>query len=810
VAQRGRVFLAGLAVTILFALPLLPEIAGARRLVFRDAHITHWPWRRIALQSLDSGEVPFVNLSASGGQPLLANPNAGLLYPTVLLEKVFAPAAAFNLHYLLHVLWAFFGARALARRLGLSPGAGFFSAIAFAFSGMMMSYASAFANSGAAAAWLPWCAAAAVDLARANGVRQAARASAAAALAFGLQLLAGEPALSLLTTLFAGFLAAAVIFSSGERSLARTATVAAGGAAAGVLAACLAAGLLLPLRAVFPLTYRGQHLYSERAFAAAPFSAWRMIEWLFPRFDGDPGALGAGAHWQYALHAGDVVYIWCVTFGVIPLLAVLVAGLSREFWRPLPIWIAAGALGSLLFAFGSVLPCYRWIYLIEPLRRFRYPIKFYLLTTACVALLSGFAAQRLRPGPARAGRRAAAALFTIAAVYGACFLICRPGGPFYAVVSPLLAGLSTPATELLPVIRETLIGDALFGLLAAAVLALVLFARRPIRGQSYLLGFSTLLLAFPWALPLFVSAKESDLARPPVLAGALKGPGRIHIGGRLPEFNVLATGTAHPGLPPRVIKLARAQIEELIPETGSPFGVLYLFDADPDGSYGYYNRLTSEALTASTPEERSRLLRAYGARWVLDEEGEEHPHLRPVTGFEVAGRRLALFELPDAVAELRWASREYRRASLSGAIELIRSDAFQPGSDVVLPGRSDRGPDGSAVAAKISAENIAPDQASATIDAAAAGHLIFGRTYFAAWKARLDGKDVPVLVANGRDLAVAVPAGRHRVDFRYDRAPFERGVLLQGAAFLVLAGVAVARRKGSLHGPGRDLSPAAR
>src|SRR5438093_7060213 len=102
--QRGRAFLAGLAVTVLFCLPLLPEILGARRLVFRDAQITHWPWRRVAMASLDSGNVPFVNVTASGGEPLLANPNAGLLYPTVLLEKVLSPAAAFNLHYLLHVL----------------------------------------------------------------------------------------------------------------------------------------------------------------------------------------------------------------------------------------------------------------------------------------------------------------------------------------------------------------------------------------------------------------------------------------------------------------------------------------------------------------------------------------------------------------------------------------------------------------------------------------------------------------------------------------------------------------------------------
>src|SRR5881396_2331083 len=145
-SPRGRALVTGLAVAVLFALPLLPEILGTRRLVFRDAQITHWPWRRVAMESLASGRVPFVNPSASGGQPLLANPNAVLLYPTLLLEKVLSLASAFNLHYLLHVLWAFLGARALARRLGQAPGAAFFAGIAFAFSGIVMSYCSAFAN----------------------------------------------------------------------------------------------------------------------------------------------------------------------------------------------------------------------------------------------------------------------------------------------------------------------------------------------------------------------------------------------------------------------------------------------------------------------------------------------------------------------------------------------------------------------------------------------------------------------------------------------------------------------------------------
>src|SRR5262249_60258462 len=111
-------------------------------------------------------EVPFVRARAPGGEPLPANPNAVLLSPTFLLERVLPPESAFNLHYLLHVLWAFFGARALARRLGVSDGAAFVSGIAYAFSGTMLSFGSAFMNSSAAAAWLPWCAAAALDLGR--------------------------------------------------------------------------------------------------------------------------------------------------------------------------------------------------------------------------------------------------------------------------------------------------------------------------------------------------------------------------------------------------------------------------------------------------------------------------------------------------------------------------------------------------------------------------------------------------------------------------------------------------------------------
>jgi uncharacterized membrane protein YfhO len=123
----------------------------------------------------------------------------------------------------------------------------------------------------------------------------------------------------------------------------------------------------------------------------------------------------------------------------------------------------------------------------------------------------------------------------------------------------------------------------------------------------------------------------------------------------------------------------------------------------------------------------------------------------------------------------------------------VRSDRFDPFTDVSLPGRPNLRPEDPAAmpsTAHLEIAAVASDRAAAVVDADGEGYVIFSRTYFAAWRARLDGRDVTVSVANARDLAVAVPAGRHRVEFSWDEAPFRRGVAWQAAAFAIAAAVA--------------------
>jgi hypothetical protein len=112
----------------------------------------------------------------------------------------------------------------------------------------------------------------------------------------------------------------------------------------------------------------------------------------------------------------------------------------------------------------------------------------------------------------------------------------------------------------------------------------------------------------------------------------------------------------------------------------------------------------------------------------------------------------------------------------------------------VLPGASNR--DSREISrARVLPEAVEADRAEARVEADAPGFLIFSRTSFPSWRARLDGRPAPTLVANARDLAVAVPAGSHRIEFEWDRSPFFRGVAIQAAALAFLLAAALLGRQ---------------
>ena len=55
------------------------------------------------------------------------------------------------------------------------------------------------------------------------------------------------------------------------------------------------------------------------------------------------------------------------------------------------------------------------------------------------------------------------------------------------------------------------------------------------------------------------------------------------------------------------------------------------------------------------------------------------------------------------------------------------------------------------------------------------------------WRAHVDGVPAPVLRANGKHRAVAVPAGRHEVVLRYEPPGLLAGLALSGLSLLASA-----------------------
>jgi uncharacterized membrane protein YfhO len=80
--------------------------------------------------------------------------------------------------------------------------------------------------------------------------------------------------------------------------------------------------------------------------------------------------------------------------------------------------------------------------------------------------------------------------------------------------------------------------------------------------------------------------------------------------------------------------------------------------------------------------------------------------------------------------------------------------------------------------------------------------LVLTDSWFPGWKAEVDGTDVPIERVDYLIRGVRIPAGRHRVEFKYEPASWRAGLIVSLLALLVIAGTtAVGLRRGRGGGP---------
>ncbi|MBI5361982.1 MAG: YfhO family protein, partial [Planctomycetes bacterium] len=130
-------------------------------------------------------------------------------------------------------------------------------------------------------------------------------------------------------------------------------------------------------------------------------------------------------------------------------------------------------------------------------------------------------------------------------------------------------------------------------------------------------------------------------------------------------------------------------------------------------------------------------------------------------------------------------------ATAAEARDAARAPEFDPERELVLERpvgytTSVAGPIGSARVVEES-----PGRVELAVDVAHGGWLRCAQAWFPGWTARVDGREVELLRAEGAFTAVAVPEGEHRVELVYAPASFRIGLwialvsALAGALLLV-------------------------
>jgi hypothetical protein len=679
-------------------------------LAFRDAGFFFVPWRTLLARQLAAGVFPWWNDALSAGRPFAADPNAALFWPLTPLLLWLSPTVLALVNAAVALLLCFVA----ARLAGLSALAGAAAASVLLFSGVFQTLPLLF-TSLCSAAPLPIALVAAGRLARGEG--RGRRLVTAIGIALALSALGGEPALAAIGG--AGTLVV-LLFAGGARRLPALAL-------AGALAVSLAAVQVFPTLGLLARAARGR---TERAEAAAlTFSVrpGRLLTLLEPRLVGDPFAESDLDYWGAGTFDAGNPYFYDVALGLVPLLFALAAAADRRA-RP---FLGAAAVAALL-SFGRFLPGLGAV--LGGVSVFRFPEKWWLLTTLGLVLASASCADGIARGETR--ERLALSLRNVS--WGAATLLSIP--LLLAVAAPgavrdLLWGMglgagATPPARIAGLLLPRLAAGALSALLVA-LLAGALLARRisaaPLLSIAAVLFLVDAVPRVTGTLPAGAPdlyARESDEVR--VVLSA-QGKGRFYDDGADRKEVAVARAVQAGGLDP------------LRPATGTVFGVRYAAENDID-------RMTSRASFAFAREavalpwgaEKVGLLRRAGVTVARTADAAPDP----------AGvRTLARFG-GDRIVAIDGSREEFSLAG--GRVRVFRS---------------------------------APDRQELDVDAGSqGGRLEIARTFDPGWRVAVDGACAPLL-AEGSFMGLALPPGPHHVTLVYRDPLFAWGGLVSLLAF---------------------------
>jgi hypothetical protein len=707
-----------------------------RSFLGRDLVPYNLPFENAVHDAWARGRLPVWFPDASGGRPLMPNPNSGVLYPVrPLLSRVPFPLAM-RIFPVLHWAAAGVGMILLLGALGACAGGGFLAAVTYAFSGVVVSELY-YSNFQPGVTLLPWALWALVRPARSR-----ARRIVVAAVVFGLLLLAGDVFTSGLAIL-CGVLWILVEMERTERA-----------AAAGVLALALALGALLAAPQILatallvPETHRaviGMKLAESLHFSLAP---WRLLELAVPYPFGPVWSQDVFAIWGESAFRFFFATLHVGAFGL-----VAVAALGRRPRRRgarFSLWLALTAL--LLAVVPGFVPksMLDWASPI-PLR---YPEKFCVALCLALAIAAGLAVDRFRREPAPRWVLPVSALLAGSALAAALF----PSGAgrlAAAAVGAAPAAAAVAGRELPGALAE----GGLYWV--ATLIALDLLRRSGAWGVA---GLALLALA-PVAANrrIALADREERVFAPTAFAReiARRDPSGAYrtldeSSYRPPSALETAARSADPGGSDYARRVWFLHTQAL-------WGRGTVFNSDLDvgdlSRVDSLRRLSFPLATLPTVGDFfGNFALRYGIRW-RDQE--------PLAGYRPFGHDglQAWDESPAALPDIRLLKR-WREER--GALEAFRAIPGLAAGEAVL--ETGRGAAGSSRPGRVRVLEKSPERLSLLASVPDPTWLFVLRGFWSYRTVLVDGRPVEPVPAQLAFTAIPIPAGEHRVEWR-ERAP---------------------------------------
>lgn len=786
-ARRELGWVVGL--TGLFCWVYWPVLGGGQTFCYRDTMAYYYPQAILTSEAWRAGELPLWEPRIGMGYPYHADPHSMIAYPPASLFLMFPASVAYGAFVALHVWMAGVTMFGLLRHWRLAAPAAATGACALMLSGFTVSSTS-LTTLLRGLAWTP-----AVLWAFDRWLGGASRAAlGGAALLLALEGSGTDPNYVLYTWVLMALLPW-LRPQQGCRTIRAALTAA---VAVGLMACLLLAYQYLPLGKLIADSTRAVAAAAERGrFDIAPLNLYNLaLRTPYPQ----PSA----PEFSASFSGGQVPFFESLYFGL-PVLALAVAAcgwcrtprsglVSQGAIRSSCVWsLAAVAAWSLCLALGENLPVARWtMTLIPPLEFFRYPVKYFLMTTVTLSMLAGLGAQGLCTR-----RRDCLMLWKAGLITG--FVFCLAAGLYACLedtgfsrrfLSPEWSGTGGATDRLVQAVNASWLLQSMVGSAQVfSMCALTWGVARRFLTLRWAVAAGLLLIT----LDLGESTRRSLIVRP------------RHENEVRPEAAKLASNRESAPLPVRYVGYPRneipigsgftlvdsARVERALMEglTGALFGcdsMLGLLSVRT----GLENVLAVMMMQASGRPERDSIAARCGAELVLSAEG---------MGNVPGTTRMLGTDGPVVIRGLEGVS---PRVFLAARAEPMSSPSMQAVSAAILalPDRVYYQPAGSAVhgrllqPSEIGASRLVSyrrNRLEVAFDLKGEGLLVLLEKYNSGWRGWVDGQERPVLKAGGVFRGIEVHEGERRMVMEYMPFELRLGGLISVGALLGLLGFLV-------------------